>query len=82
MAKTNEEKCIEAVTKKIQNSEYRAVRMKGVGNLTRSDLETVVMYARMFMRGDYTTLMAPQGNVKELLEAFGVKTKSEFDCGW
>ena len=82
MAKSNEQKCIEAVTKKIQNSEYNTVTMKGVRNLSRADLESVVMYAEFFARGDYSSLMKPVGNVKALLEAFGVKTESEFSYGW
>lgn len=72
----NAEKLIKDVKRKIQNSEYRGVTMKGVRNLSRSDLEMTILYAEAFVdSGGYNfgSFMSPRGNVEDLLKAYGLE---------
>lgn len=73
---TPEEKCIQAVEKKLNAMENRSVTIKGVRNLSRADMESILVYARASERGDIGYLMPPAGEVKEVLQAFGV-TKAD-----
>lgn len=59
-------------------NEYRLSTIKGIKNLSRSDLDTVELYAQTFERtGRYDGLMQPRGNVKELLDRYGFAPASE-----
>lgn len=75
----NAEKLINDVTKKIQSSEYGTVKMKGVSNLSRSDLEDTIMYAQNYIQHDgqsFGNVMSPVGGTEELLKAYGIEVKS------
>lgn len=81
MAIKNAEKLVKEVTNKIRNSEYNTVTMKGVRNLSRSDLESAVMYAETYINSggySFTGLMNPVGNVKELLDKYDVKVTNDY----
>ena len=55
-----------------RKNEYRVSTLKGVKNLSRSDLDTVELYAQTIERqGNYYGLMEPRGNVRELLNKYG-----------
>jgi hypothetical protein len=71
----NAEKLIKDVEKKIMNSEYGSVTLKGVKNLSRSDLETIIMYAQTFIKNygeGFYGLMEPRGQVEELFKKYNV----------
>lgn len=59
------------INKKIETSEYRVSKLKGVSNLTRSDLEMCLMRINHMRRGYYRFMQA-LGNVKKLFEAYGI----------
>lgn len=53
-------------------NEYRTSTIKGVKNLSRSDLDTIELYAKTIDRqGSYYGLMDPVGGVAEVLRKFG-----------
>jgi hypothetical protein len=55
---------------KLKN-EYRLSTLKGVNNLSRSDLDTIELYAKTIEnQGSYSGLMEPGGNVKKVLEKY------------
>ena len=55
---------------KLKN-EYRLSSLKGVKNLSRSDLDTIELYAKTIQNtGSYYGLMKPMGNVAEVLEKY------------
>lgn len=61
------------VQKKIATSEYKTVKLKGVGNLSRADLETIEMYCEQIIKsGNINGLMSPRGGVEEVLKKYGV----------
>ena len=68
------QKLIDLVNNKISNSEYRTSTIKGVKNLSRSDLEEIVMYAEQIR--DYGSInsgyMKPRGGVAQVLQKVGL----------
>ena len=67
------QKLIDSVKKKIANSEYRTVTMNGVKNLSRADLEEIIMYAEQIRdKGSYDGFMQPRGGVGEVLKKAGL----------
>lgn len=53
-------------------NEYRASTLKGVKNLSRSDLDMIEFYAQTIDRtGSYYGLMEPRGGVREVLIKYG-----------
>lgn len=76
----NAKKCIEAMNKKIAVMEHRSVRIKGE-TLSRSDVETVKMYAEIYVRNNgmsWGGLREPDGSIGNVLTAFGVKVENAF----
>ena len=69
---SNAEKCIQAVNKKIETNEYNTVTLKGVRNLSRSDLEFIKLYAEASIKGTLHSFMEPRGNIRDVLEKFKV----------
>lgn len=57
-----------------RRNEYNAIRFCGVGNVSRSDLDTVILYCDIICaEGQYTpTLMKPRGAVAAILEKNGL----------
>jgi hypothetical protein len=71
----NAEKMIQVIEKKKMKMEYRTSTLKGVSNLSRSDLDSVVFYAEAFIRSGGTGfpgLMEPRGTTEELLKKYEV----------
>lgn len=62
------------IEKKLANWNERSLfTIKGVRNLSRSDLDTLVLYADQYERqGNLDGLMPPVGGVKEVLKAYGI----------
>ena len=53
-------------------NEYRASTLRGVKNLSRSDLDMIELYAETIDRtGSYYGLMEPRGGVREVLIKYG-----------
>ena len=54
-----------------QNNEARTVTIKGVKNLSNSDLDAIELYAQTIdQTGSYDGLMTPRGEVAEVLRKF------------
>lgn len=62
------------IRKKLDNWNERSnFTLKGVKNLSRSDLDTIILYADTIARqGNYDGLMKPLGGVGEVLSAYGL----------
>lgn len=55
-------------------AECRTCTIKGVKNLSRSDLDAIELYAETIDRtGSHNGLMTPRGGVAEVLKKFGYK---------
>lgn len=64
---------IDSCNKKILMSGYDVVKLRGVENLTRADLDTIIMYCEYFI--DNKTiggLMPPHGGVASVLKQIGL----------
>lgn len=71
----NAKKLLADVDKKIKNWNERSLfRLKGVGNLSRSDMDTLQLYAEHFIQnnGYLYGLMQPLGNIGEVLEKYEI----------
>lgn len=66
-------KIIKDVKKKIENwNERSQFKLKGVGNLSMSDMHTITMYCDDYIKlGSWNLLIGPYGGVKEVFEAYG-----------
>jgi len=71
----NAKKLLIDINKKIDKMECRCVTLKGVKNLSRSDLDCLILYANTYIRNDgsFRGLMAPRGNIEEVLKKYGLK---------
>jgi hypothetical protein len=71
------EKVMEDVRKKLASwNERSQFTMKGVKNLSRSDMDSITMYAEAIIRnGNYNCYMAPRGEVRDVLAAYGLAEK-------
>lgn len=68
----NEDKLIRDIEKKISTwNERSQFKLKGIGNLSRSDLDVLRMYADFSKRQDYS-LMEPRGRIKEVLDKYDI----------
>lgn len=79
---SNSEKLIKAIENKIEKwNERSTFTIKGVKNLSRSDLETILLYVRAFEKSgeiDFGGLAYPRGYVNQVLQGYeiGIKAKS------
>lgn len=66
---------VKLVDKKIANwNERSQFRIKGVGNLSMSDMDSIRYYAETFIRqGNISNLMQPMGGVGEVLSQYGIE---------
>lgn len=73
MAK-NAKKLISDIDKKISTwNERSQFQLKGVKNLSRSDLDTLKLYAdAIIMYGNCNCYMKPRGGVRDVLAAYGL----------
>ena len=68
----NEDKLIRDIEKKISTwNERSQFELKGTGNLSRSDLDVLRMYADFSKRQDYS-LMEPRDRIKEVLDKYDI----------
>lgn len=76
----NAKKLIKDVEKKIDNwNERSQFKMKTVGNLSFSDMETLKFYAEeKLKRGNINHLMEPRGGIGEVLSMYGIKKEATF----
>lgn len=67
-------KLIQDIDKKIRNwNERSQFKIKGVSNLSFSDLEMLKLYAEEnIRRGDISHLMEPRGGIAGVLKAYGI----------
>lgn len=65
-------KLVSSCQKAMLKNEYKTSTIRGVRNLSRSDLETAILYAQHAQKyGSWEgTLMPPHGNVAELPAKF------------
>lgn len=63
-------KCNSAMIK----NEYRVSTINGVKNLSRSDLDCIVLYCETFLeQGSIRSLMKPLGGIGEVLASIGIE---------
>lgn len=77
----NAKKLLADVRKKLQfREDARTVTLKGVKNLSISDLETLELYAQTIIKnGQYTgLLMKPLGGVGDVMEKYGLVEKTSW----
>jgi hypothetical protein len=74
MKKNNAEKLIKDIKSKIDKWNERSnFTIKGVKNLSMSDLDTLELYARTFaVNGSFTGLMDPRGPIKQVLDKYEI----------
>ena len=70
----NAEKLIKDIEVKIRNwNERSGFTIKGVKNLSMSDLDTLVLYSKTCIRtGRFEGLMEPRGSIKAVLDLYGI----------
>lgn len=72
----NAQKLIKDVEKKIINwNERSQFKLKGIGNLSRADMDEIIFYAETFIRSGgcgFTGLMEPMGSLKQVLDAYDI----------
>lgn len=67
------------VEKKLRLTEGRTSTIKGVKNLSVSDLETILMYIETIQNtGGINGLMSPRGNIEEVFNKYGVEFENTF----
>ena len=77
----NAEKLIKDIDKKFRDwNERSSFRLKGVGNLSVSDMDTLKLYAETYIRnyGSFRGLMEPRGSIAKILEAYGLAVESRW----
>lgn len=76
------EKLLRDIEKKILNWNERSMfRLKGVGNLSRADLDSLELYAQTYIRSGgygFPGLMEPRGSIKEVLDKYGVTSSHAY----
>jgi len=62
------------IEKKLANwNERSCFTVKGVKNLSKSDLDTILLYVEQYEKyGSFKGLMQPIGGVKAVLDAYGI----------
>lgn len=75
----NANKMLEDIRKKINSwNERSQFTIKGVKNLSRSDLDTITLYGEAIVNyGNYNCYMKPRGSVKDVLYAYGLGEKED-----
>jgi hypothetical protein len=70
----NAQKLITDVNKKMDTSEYRTCTIKGVKNLSRSDLEGLQMYAEFAIKNQLNALMPLRGSQAEVWKKYNIES--------
>lgn len=75
--KTNQ--LLKTIQTKLENWDERSqFKIAGVGNLSISDLETIKLYVEEYIQSggiSFGSLMDPMGEVKEVLDHYGIVSK-------
>lgn len=78
----NAQKLLKDIDSKLSNwNERSQFRLKGVGNLSRADLDTLTLYAEAYIRSGgygFPGLMEPRGSIKEVLDKYGVTSSHAY----
>lgn len=71
----NTKKLLNDLNRKIKNWDERSCfTIKGVSNLSMSDIETIMLYAQHYeLHGSFFGLMEPRGDIKKVLGAYGIQ---------
>jgi hypothetical protein len=69
---------IETCEREIFNGEYGTFTIRGVENLSRSDIDTIIFYCQYFINNKTIGgLMPPRGGVAEVLKKIELVEKAE-----
>lgn len=69
---------IETCEREIFKSEYALFTIRGVENLSRSDVDTIMLYCEYFIKNKTIGgLMPPRGGVAEVLKKIDITDKNE-----
>jgi hypothetical protein len=75
----NAKKLMKDIEKKIDKwNERSCFSMKGLKNLSRADLDTLILYSEQFIKNGgngFNGLMPPRGSIKKVLDAYGICEK-------
>lgn len=78
---SNLEKLTKTIETKLDKwNERSTFTIKGVSNLSRSDLDTILLYINAYKRSgekDFGDLIEPRGYVGDVLEKFQITIKSK-----
>lgn len=73
-------KLIDLIDRKLSNWDERSqFTIKGVSNLSRSDMERLKLYAEKYSKqGNFNGFMNPMGATKDVLDKYGLVSKDSF----
>ena len=76
----NAKQLIKDIDKKLNNWDERSsFKLKGIGNLSYADMESLKLYAEEFLkRGNVNHFMKPLGDKKEILAKYGIERTSNW----
>lgn len=68
------DKLISDINNQLDNWDERSLfSLKNVKNITRADMDMILMYAESFKeQGSFSGLMEPFGNIKKVFEAYNI----------
>ncbi len=75
-------KLMKDVEMKIDKWNGRSITLKGVKNLSRADLDSLVLYAQKFIENNgygFYGYMKPLGSIKKVLDSYGISEQCSFD---
>ena len=74
MNKNIAQRIVKDVQRKLDTwNEYSMFKIKGIGNLSRSDMDELLMYCDDLMNGGFKQHMfLPRGSIKAVFEAYGI----------
>lgn len=73
----NAQKLDADITKILGTNEYRTYTLKGVRNLSYSDLEVLQMYADYAIKDELHTLMPLRGNLAKVWEKYKIQEEQQ-----
>lgn len=72
--KNTDRLCADIYMKRKHWNEHSSFTLKGIGNLSQSDLETLILYCEVYNKyGHFNDLMPPRGDIAKVLEAYDIR---------
>jgi hypothetical protein len=77
-------KLIDEVSTILNSTEGRTIVIKGIRNISISDLDTLIMYAEAYISSggyNYGNFMEPRGDIEKILDKYGILVEQN-KYGW